>query len=156
MAERKEHIIAYFDGACAPYNPAGFMGMGMYIEHFMYGDKWFDGEAKNYSNSNNVAEYLAVIGILKRLENVKGEVIKIYGDSQLVVKQMTGEWKIKEGRYMEHALLAKALLKNLEKHNIVVIRWIPRYENVIADDLSNEGVKLGYQKYSNSFKKPNQ
>lgn len=147
----KQHIKAYFDGACAPFNPGGYMGMGMFVDHNVYEKKWFEWKGKHFSNSNNVAEYLAFIGILKHLEGVKGEVIKIHGDSLLVVNQMIGEWKIKDGRYLEHALLAKELYTRLSKKNIVILKWIPRLKNVIADDLSNQGLQAAHQEYLNNY-----
>lgn len=139
-------IEAFFDGACQPRNPTGHMGMGMYVTKGLDVIKWSDGKPEHYNNSNNVAEYLALIALLEYLQFEKHKVIIIKGDSQLVVKQLNEEWRIKEGRYVEYALLARELLRDLRKRNVVTLKWIPREQNVMADHMSN----IGAQKAANS------
>lgn len=92
-------------------------------------------------NSNNVAEYLALEQILIWLKEnkVSENTIFIYGDSKLVVNQMNGSWRIKHGLYKPHALRCKELISKLEK--VLVIRWIGREGNQIADDLSKGHLK---------------
>jgi ribonuclease HI len=131
--------IAYFDGATVPFNPGGACGMGVYItdgtndlfEHSDY-------IPMHPLNSNNVAEYLAFTSAIKWFLNnaEEGKSIKIYGDSMLVVKQMQGYWGIKGGMYKEYALEAQEHLSKLKSRNRVYIEWIPREENIYADDLS--------------------
>jgi ribonuclease HI len=129
-------IICFFDGACEPRNPGGNMGIGAII--------FIDGkELSSYSqfipankeNSNNVAEYLAFEWVLQELykNDLEKSVVKIYGDSKLVVNQMKGYWKIKVGYYVEHAIRCKQLLRQFDK---VKITWVPRERNMYADKLS--------------------
>lgn len=89
------------------------------------------------NNSNNVAEYLALIAILERQIEVglTAAPILIHGDSNLVMQQMFGRWKIKQGRYVEHA---KTLLASFTKASGL---WIPRRRNAEADDLSKEALR---------------
>lgn len=130
--------IGFFDGACAPINPNGHMGVGAAIfqadvvlhTHSEYIPESLD-------NSNNVSEYMAFLWLVEKLSEISNNnTLFIYGDSKLVVSQMTGKWKIKAGRYKEYALKAKAALFELCKNNTVWIEWIPREENWFADDLS--------------------
>ncbi len=128
--------IIYFDGACEPINPSGNMGFGYAIF-----DKDGNTVKKHSSfvksektNTNNVAEYMALILALKYIiENrIKG-MIYIRGDSMLVVNQMNGKWGIKSGHYVTYAYECKELIKQIGSFNL---KWIPREKNTIADDLS--------------------
>jgi len=129
-------IEAYFDGACMPTNPSGAMGMGMYIRRGNNSQEWQEGRAPAYENSNNVAEYLAFIEILRLLKFETKCIIRIYGDSLLVVNQMNDKWEIRKGYYKENAILAKSLLKELRRNNVVTVTWIPRDSNALANDLA--------------------
>lgn len=135
-------IECFFDGACAPENPAGYMGIGVYINDAGNVQRHAEGYERNYKNSNNLAEYKAVNHLLRELSYKKGRVIVIKGDSRLVVNQLTGSWALRGGRYIEEARLAKELYKELRKNNVVSIKWIPREKNVLADDLSKKGIEI--------------
>jgi len=130
--------VCYFDGACEPKNPGGNMGVGAVI--FKDGIAIYEESvyypAKN-ENSNNVAEYLAFIYLLEYLifNYLTDKKIVIYGDSNLVVRQMTGDWRIHEGWYVEYANEAKQLLANFSN---ISLYWIPREENEFADKLSKK------------------
>ena len=93
----------YFDGACEPINPGGAIGAGIYIvgSRRTYKDKYFI--PCKPENTNNVAEYIALIKVLEFMANKSGCRIEIFGDSMLVIMQMTGRWKIKHGAYKEYA-----------------------------------------------------
>lgn len=147
-------ITAYFDGCCEPTNPGGNMGFGAVI--------YIDGVEKfNLSkyvkahpkNTNNVAEYQAFGWVLKTIQelNVSNADIEIFGDSKLVVEQMNGKWKIKDGSYVQFAEKAKPIFRDLSENNEVNLKWIPRTENTVADELSKTpmlkaGVKFKLQK----------
>jgi len=131
----------YFDGACEPQNPGGAMGIGYTVNDF----KDYDFKAPDPENTNNVAEYLAFCKILQHLEGEKKCKINILGDSMLVINQMNGLWKIKKGKYKEIALEAKILLNKLKKDNNIILKWIPRERNVIADELSLKAIYNGRQ-----------
>lgn len=127
-------ITSYFDGACYPYNPDGNMGWGFHIgkKIAMCGF-----EKKKKGNTNNVAEYLALYYLLLHLSEYSGKTINIKGDSKLVIMQMKGAWKIKEGSYVPIAYKTLNILKEVKKNNTVNLKWIPREENKVADRLSN-------------------
>ncbi len=85
--------------------------------------------------TNNEAEYLALILLLEEADR-RGASVDIRGDSQLVVNQVTGRWKIKEPRL---ALLASDAVALLRKTGST-LTWVPRDRNALADDLSNRAL----------------
>lgn len=85
--------------------------------------------------TNNEAEYMALLLLLEEADRRK-MAAAIAGDSQLVVNQVTGRWKIKEPRLKELADRAINLLKKTGS----TLEWIPREENAAADRLSNEAL----------------
>lgn len=93
-------------------------------------------------NSNNVAEYLAFKSILewlaKNFDNKKHSArIQIWGDSKLVIMQMTGVWKMKAGYYIPIANESRQILKQLERWGLSFqIAWHGRELNAYADELS--------------------
>lgn len=133
----------YFDGACDT-NPYGNMGVGSVI--YRGGNMEFDcsyGIHAKKSNSNNVAEYLGAISILEWLigNADKGDSALILGDSKMVIMQMVGAWKVKEGLYKPYAIKSKELIRELEKKKVILkFKWIPRDRNEEADGLSKDGI----------------
>lgn len=138
-------IKCYFDGACGPKNPFGQMGVGAII--------YKDGEVvyecsyqipPSKKNSNNVAECLSLEKILLwiRDNDVEGHEINIFGDSNLVISQMKGVWKVKEGLYREHAIRCKQIYQSIYDTAKITFQWIPREQNQIADDLSKGLVNI--------------
>lgn len=84
--------------------------------------------------TNNVAEWTALIKALQKAQERGEKNIKIRMDSELVVKQMKGEYKVKNKDMMELKAKAVALREfflNFE------IRYIPREQNSRADALAN-------------------
>ncbi len=75
--------------------------------------------------TNNEAEYLAVISALKPLRT--GSDVEVLTDSQLVVSQIRGEYRIKEARL---AKLAGELRTTVERKKLTLkLIWVPRGEN---------------------------
>ena len=137
----KNEILCWFDGACGPKNPSGYMGWGAIVQYYDRCEYGYDGRDKNDRNTNNVAEYNGLLMILKMIKKVKGMIIVIRGDSNMVVNQMNNDWRIKEGMYKYDAIDAMNKLREIKKYNKVRLEWIPREENTDADELSNEGIK---------------
>jgi ribonuclease HI len=134
----------YFDGACEPSNPGGDMGMGIFITNGEQEYRLGKSIPANPSNTNNIAEYTALIMILKLLSNKQGCKIEIFGDSMMVIRQMKGEWQAKSGAYKDSYLEAVRLRDILKKANDVTFDWIPRDKNEIAD---YESIKaLGFKR----------
>lgn len=135
-------IKAYFDGACDP-NPYGDMGIGAIIlkddqEIFKYSEVI----PASKKNSSSVAEYLALEKILIYIRDttIIEEQIFIYGDSKMVINQMHGDWNIIDGMYVPAATrcldLGIEIVNEIKK--ILLLTWIPRELNQVADGLSKE------------------
>lgn len=91
MSKSQSVITASFDGACQPFNPGGHIGLGWVVgEH-----EYHEYVTAREGNSNNVAEYMALIRLLETIAASpnSGE-LRITGDSQLVVCQILGEWSV--------------------------------------------------------------
>ena len=87
--------------------------------------------------TNNVAEYRALIaGLEAALERGVTE-LEVVSDSELVVKQMRGEYKVKNAALRELSAEAARLARRLEK---VVYTAVRREHNELADRLVNEAL----------------
>jgi ribonuclease HI len=137
-------IEAFFDGLCEP-NPGGVATYGFVIKRD--GKKVHEGHGlagtpKTPQATNNVAEYT---GLIKALEWLVGQKTKdpvvVRGDSDLIIKQVKGEYKVKSGLLAPLHARAKELLGKLPG---VSIEWVQRERNSEADRLTN----LAYAEYS--------
>ncbi|WP_094227622.1 ribonuclease HI family protein [Methanolobus psychrotolerans] len=125
-----------FDGSCDP-NPGGIMGFGWVI-NWSSGKTPTEGskEKKPSSvNTNNVAEYTALKeGILAYLKFGGKGPLQVYGDSRLVINQMSGKWKINNPNLAE---INKQISSTINKSGLQVkFGWIPREQNSMADRLA--------------------
>lgn len=128
-------LIIHTDGAC--FGNPGPMGIGVVI----YKEGKLVKEISEYigKGTNNIAEYSAVLRALEFAKKEGANEIEIRSDSQLLVKQLTGKYKIKSPHLKE--LRSKiAVFENSIK---VKYKWVPREQNELADCLSKEAAKLG-------------
>jgi ribonuclease HI len=87
--------------------------------------------------TNNVAEYRALVaGLEKAVELGVGE-LEVVSDSELLVKQMNGEYRVKNAALRELSLDAAQLARKLGR---VRYRAVRRVENSLADRLVNEAL----------------
>jgi ribonuclease HI len=87
--------------------------------------------------TNNVAEYRALVaGLRKALELGVGEV-EVVSDSELLVRQMNGDYRVKNAALIELSLEAARLGRELGR---VSYRAVRRTENELADRLVNEAL----------------
>ena len=87
--------------------------------------------------TNNVAEYSALIFALEAAFEIDPESqVLVRMDSKLVVEQMSGRWKIKH----PDMLSLGARVQKLIAGKSVEFVWIPREENVLADELANKAM----------------
>ena len=134
---KPEKIIVYADGG-ARGNP-GPAAIGVVI---MRGNRAIGKYAESVGErTNNEAEYEAVIFALKKLKHLFGKQktrdleIEIKMDSELVVRQLSGKYKITEERF--YPLFIKIWNLKMDFGNIT-FQEIPREKNREADKLLNQ------------------
>lgn len=88
-------------------------------------------------STNNVAEYMGLILGLKRAKAMGIKELDVLADSELMVKQLSGEYAVKADHLKPLHLEAEALLKGFAD---VTVRHIPREENAQADAMSNRAI----------------
>jgi ribonuclease HI len=133
--EKHRNVKVYIDGAAVP-NP-GPSGVGVVI----YNQKKKKiKEVKKYIGlvSNNVAEYRALIQGLKESKKLSAQIVNVFSDSELLVNQMNGRFRINNEDLRKLCQKAKTLEDNFEK---VTYRLIGRDENRLADQLANSAIK---------------
>lgn len=134
----------YFDGA-NDRNPQGHAGYGFSIVR--------DGPSKKASlikgygyagqgKSNNEMEYQGLLeGLIwaTRLDLTK---LSVYGDSELVIRQMTGQYKVRDPRLREIHSKVKALVLEAKDEEDLVVEFhhIPREDNKVADALAQMAI----------------
>jgi len=129
-----ECLSIYVDGACSG-NP-GAAGIGVVI--------WEDSKkileiSKAIGDAtNNVAEYSALICALQEANALKAKKVIIYTDSELVYKQIKGQYKIKHEKMKFLHDQVKTLSKSFEE---VDLHHIPREKNKDADLLATSSLK---------------
>ena len=87
--------------------------------------------------TNNVAEYAALIAGLELALDKGVTHVDIYLDSELVVSQLIGKWKIKKDTLRPLAVKARALMNRFDSFTISHVR---RELNADADKLANQGM----------------
>jgi ribonuclease H / adenosylcobalamin/alpha-ribazole phosphatase len=87
--------------------------------------------------TNNVAEYRALIAGLERAVELAVPDVEVVSDSELLVKQMRGEYKVKNEALRELSLEAARLARTIGKVRYTAVR---REHNELADRLVNEAL----------------
>ena len=87
--------------------------------------------------TNNVAEYRAVILALEKVLELGGGSVTVCLDSELVVRQLRGEYRVREAHLQTLHRRALELLNRFSKY---AIHSVPREENRRADQLANEAI----------------
>ena len=112
--------------------PSSIGGVG-----YIYGKKVFEFKKSIGIATNNDAEYKALIEALKNVTSYKLQVIRIefYSDSRLMVNQVKGLFKVKNGRIKEYILKIRGLEQEIALP--ISYLYVPREQNVEADRLVN-------------------
>jgi ribonuclease HI len=136
MTKDNIHYFKLFVDGASRNNP-GLAGVGVYLvkddvpveqQGFYIGVK-----------TNNQAEYLALIlGLLLFQRHAIGpnDMLLIISDSELMVKQLNGEYRVKNQDLRQLFDIVKKLLSKLHYN----VAHAPREENCIADSLANKGI----------------
>jgi len=134
-------LILYCDGSVEPFNPGGVATYGVSIEE---GRKEID-HMKGYLGegigiTNNQTEYQAMLcAITWVIEQERTqEPIEFRADSQLMIRQLRGEWRI----YAEHLrVLCEGIQESLKVFPFLTLTWIPRLQNRRADFLARKAYR---------------
>jgi ribonuclease HI len=125
-------FTAYFDGASEP-NP-GPSSIGAVIIS-PDGEKVWELSEHLGHRTNNEAEYMALIALLKELNTRGINHCEIKGDNQLVVNQVNGEWEVRKAHLFPLCAEAKSYMLKGYK-----LKWVTREQNQYADKLSKEAL----------------
>ncbi len=125
-------LIIYTDGAC--FGNPGPMGIGLVV----YKGKEKLMEVSEYAGegTNNKAEYLAFIRALEIAKKLGEKEVHIRTDSQLIEKQVKGEYKVKNAGLKPLKAKADKLMGELK----VKVEHITREKNEHADELAKRAV----------------
>ncbi|MGH7176552.1 MAG: ribonuclease HI family protein [Tepidisphaeraceae bacterium] len=130
----KETLTLEFDGGSRG-NP-GPAGYGVVIrakdgtELLTYGN--FIGHA-----TNNVAEYHGLINAMRKALDLGARIVRVVGDSELVIKQMTGEYRVRNEGLRPLYAQASALAA---KFDSITFKHVRRESNELADKLYNKAI----------------
>lgn len=142
----------YFDGACDNHSKLRIMGMGVAV---YVGGIYKEEYSKSFNLSlgsigtSNISEWEAIAEALKVAlfivtdNKLHKYTIDIYGDSQLVVYQLTGKYEVKKAHLKPYFIECTDLVRSIRKqNNVALLRvfWIPRDKNKQADKLSKIGL----------------
>ncbi len=125
--------VIFSDGASSG-NP-GDAGAGSII---YYGDETHELSQYIGKTTNNVAEYSALILALRRASELKADSLEINLDSELIVKQVCGEYMVKSPHLYPLYRKVKSLLEGFKSYTI---KYIPREMNKKADSLAKGAIK---------------
>jgi len=126
-------LVAYVDGGSLG-NP-GPSGIGVVIEGCADGTiriaRWIGRQ------DNNVAEYVALLEALQCALALKARALHVYSDSQVVVRQMRGEYACRSSRLYSLHWICRKLTRSLK----FSITHVPRERNAEANGLANSAVR---------------
>lgn len=87
--------------------------------------------------TNNVAEYRALVEGLRKAVELQVDDLEVVSDSELLVKQMSGEYRVKNKALIELSLEAARLARQIASIRYTAVR---REHNELADRLVNEAL----------------
>jgi len=133
-AVNMSQLVAYVDGSS--HGSPGPSGIGVIVEE-PGGEririaKWIGWQ------DNNVAEYVALLEALQCALARKARSLCVYSDSDVVVRQMSGEYACRSPRLYSLHWVCRKLARGLE----FAITRIPREHNMEANDLANNAARL--------------
>ena len=133
IIEVTSELVAYVDGGCLG-NP-GPSGIGVVISGCASGPvriaKWIGHQ------DNNVAEYAALMEALQYAVERKAQKLHVYSDSEVVVRQMTGEYTCRSARLYSLHWTCRKLARSLT----FSISHVRREENAEANGLAQAALR---------------
>jgi ribonuclease HI len=123
----------YFDGASRGNPGPGAVGWCLVTSDGVVAE----GGERIGTVTNNQAEYAALIRALEAADEYGFDEIDVRGDSELIVRQVRGEWDANDPELRERRVRARELLERFDRWSI---GHVPREINARADDLANEAL----------------
>lgn len=135
MSQTSKVLVINTDGG-ARGNP-GPAGIGVVIKDAASGEVVFEHGGYIGEATNNVAEYRALLKAVETARDLGAGEVKINMDSELVVRQMLGQYKIKQPDLRKLATEVLVVLKSFSKFSFTHVR---REFNQEADALVNQAL----------------
>lgn len=130
--------VAYFDGACRG-NPGLISAGGVIVDTEQSDMEVASVSVATGTGTNNESEYLALMLVLcVAIQNNITE-LSVRGDSQLVIKQVAGMWKVNTPSIIRYNKLAKKLAAMFDN---IKFEHVKRDKNSAADKLANQGYMM--------------
>jgi ribonuclease HI len=128
-------VLRLFTDGASRGNP-GQAGLGMVIEDDR-GTRLWGGFRYVGTATNNTAEYLALIDGLRKAAEWHPDVLEVYLDSDLVVQQVSGRWRVRHADLQPLHRQAVGLLQGFPRFTV---QHVPRERNRGADALANRAI----------------
>lgn len=146
------NIVAAVDGS-ALQNP-GIAGWSWYINK----NNWVAGSLKHATN--NQAELMAVLNLLKSTANISNLSIEILCDSKYVINSLTAwmpnwkrnNWRKSNGKMLSNLLIMKTLDKELYKRNCY-FQWVKSHTGNILNEKADKKAKEAALKFKKNLNK---
>ena len=130
-----DEYVLFFDG-CSKNNP-GPSGAGAVLYHNGV-EIWSTAVFVGHKETNNVAEYTGMMVGIKRAVEMGIRRLVVKGDSNLVVQQMNGKFRVNAEHIKPLHATAKNIIRNFDSIQFV---HVYRHLNQRADELSNMGLE---------------
>ncbi len=127
----------FFDG-CSKGNP-GRAGAGAVLYDAEGGEVFAEAAFVGHAATNNEAEYMGLILGLNEAVKLGIKDLHVCGDSQLVIRQMQGKYKVNSAKLIPLHRHATTLASNLTN---IDFKHVYRASNKRADALSNDGAAM--------------
>jgi ribonuclease HI len=123
----------YFDGASRGNPGPAAVGWAVVTSDGIVAE----GGERIGTTTNNRAEYEALVRALRAARDLGFDEIDVRGDSQLIVKQVRGEWNTNDPDLREYRVTVRELLQHFDRWTL---QHVPREVNQRADELANEAL----------------
>jgi ribonuclease HI len=135
----------YFDGGSRPNPGTGGFGGGFYIRVEDESTtqvclQLFQGRLGHCTS--NIAEYLGLIYAMRRAEQSQADMLDVVGDSELVIRQMKGEYEVRDAKLKLLHMVASGIAA---RFRTIQFHSVPRERNTEADELASEAIETPLQ-----------
>ena len=137
MSKAGLSVIINVDGG-ARGNP-GPAGAGVIVKDAADGEVLFAGGFFLGRATCNQAEYNGLLNALRQAKTLGAQAVEIVSDSELMVKQMNGEYRVKNEGLRELYGRANQLCRDFKQCRFL---HVPREQNAEADKLVNQAINL--------------